>query len=56
MSLTWLFDCHRSRARNINVAAACELIGAKKEQYGTHDLERTDTFKRVLMNSLVLRG
>ena len=41
MSLTWLFDCHRSRARNINVAAACELIGAKKgaiwnARSGTH--------------------
>ena len=30
MSLSWLFDCHRSRTRNINVAAACELSSAKK--------------------------
>ena len=29
-SLSWLFDCHRSRARNINEAVACKLIGAKK--------------------------
>jgi len=29
-SLSWLSDCHRSRARNIKEAAACELIGAKK--------------------------
>ena len=30
MTLSWLFDCQCSRARNINVAAASELIGAKK--------------------------
>ena len=29
-SLSLLFDCHRSRARNIKEGAACELIGAKK--------------------------
>ena len=29
-SLSWLFDCHRSRARNIKEAAACELNGATK--------------------------
>ena len=30
MSLSWLFDCHRSWARNITTTATCELIGAKK--------------------------
>ena len=29
-SLSWLSDCHRSRARKIKEAAACELIGTKK--------------------------
>ena len=29
-SLSLLFDCHRSQARNIKKAAAWELIGAKK--------------------------
>ena len=29
-SLPWLFDCHRSRARNIKEAAVCELNGAIK--------------------------
>ena len=30
ISLSWLFDCHRSRARNIKKAAARKLFGAKK--------------------------
>ena len=29
-SLSWPFDCHRSRARNIKEAVACELNGATK--------------------------
>ena len=29
-SLSWLFDCHHSQARNIKEAAACKLIGAEK--------------------------
>ena len=29
-SFLLFFDCHRSRARNIKEAAACEFLGAKK--------------------------